>query len=134
MKIRTIARRLKGIYWKRKLKHLGNGVIFGKDITIDYPEKVSIGNRVSLNKGVYIGGKGSIIIGNNCHISPYAQIHSGKLNSELVHIYQPVVIGDNVWIASGAVISCGVNIGNNVIIGANVVVTKDIPQNTKYLG
>ena len=39
-----------------------------------------------------------------------------------------VVIGDDVWIGTRAIIMPGVNVGNHVIIGANSVVTKDIPD------
>lgn len=39
----------------------------------------------------------------------------------------PVIIGNDVWIAAGAVITRGVNIGDGAVIGANAVVTKDIP-------
>ena len=40
-----------------------------------------------------------------------------------------VVIGDNVFIGSGAKILAGVRIGNNVRIGANAVVVEDVPDN-----
>jgi virginiamycin A acetyltransferase len=39
----------------------------------------------------------------------------------------PVVIGNDVWIASGAVITRGVTIGDGAVIAANAVVTKDVP-------
>jgi acyl-[acyl carrier protein]--UDP-N-acetylglucosamine O-acyltransferase len=38
-----------------------------------------------------------------------------------------VVIGNDVWIATGAMILSGVNIGDGAVIGANAVVTKDVP-------
>ena len=41
----------------------------------------------------------------------------------------PTVIGDNVFIGTGAVIRSGRKIGDNVKIGANAVVTHDIPSN-----
>lgn len=36
-------------------------------------------------------------------------------------------IGNDVWIATGAVITRGVTIGDGAVIGANAVVTKDVP-------
>lgn len=53
------------------------------------------------------------------------------INSEKEAVYnrfeRPVTIGNDVWIAAGAVITRGVTIGNGAVIGANSVVTRDIP-------
>lgn len=40
-----------------------------------------------------------------------------------------IIIGDNVWIGSGAKIMPGVKIGDNSVIGAGAVVTKDVEAN-----
>lgn len=40
-----------------------------------------------------------------------------------------VVIGNNVWIGSGANILGGVTIGDNSIIAAGALVNKDVPSN-----
>ena len=45
-----------------------------------------------------------------------------------------VIIGNNVWIGSGANILPGVSIGDNSIIGAGSVVIKDIPANSVAVG
>ena len=44
------------------------------------------------------------------------------------------VIGDNVYIGSGAVILGAVNIGDNSAIGANSVVTHDVPSGSRVAG
>lgn len=44
------------------------------------------------------------------------------------------VIGDNVYIGTGACILGDIKIGNNVVIGANCVVTKDIEDNSIVAG
>lgn len=44
------------------------------------------------------------------------------------------VIGNNVYIAKGAIVIGGITIGNNVTIGANAVVTKPIPDNAIVAG
>ena len=44
------------------------------------------------------------------------------------------VIGDNVFIGTGAKIIGNITIGNNVLIGANAVVTKDVPDNCTVIG
>ncbi len=45
-----------------------------------------------------------------------------------------IVIGDNVYIGTGAYIMPGVCIGDNVIIGANAVVTRNIPSDSVAVG
>ena len=41
---------------------------------------------------------------------------------------KPIVIGDNVWLASNVVVCGGVTIGNGAVIGAGSVVTRSIPS------
>ena len=43
-------------------------------------------------------------------------------------------IGDNVWVAAGAVVLGPIEIGDDVIIGANSVVTKSIPSHSIVAG
>ena len=42
----------------------------------------------------------------------------------------PIVIGDHVWIASGACVMPGVTIGDGAVVAAGAVVTKDVPPRT----
>ena len=48
---------------------------------------------------------------------------AGALGSETV----PAVIGNDVWIGTGAKIMSGVSVGNGAVVGAGAVVTKDVP-------
>jgi serine O-acetyltransferase len=77
------------------------------------------------------GGIG-IIIHANAKIGDYVTIGSnvtvgGRVGSSRRGRAVPV-IGNRVYIATGAKILGGVEIGNHCIIGANAVVTKDIPD------
>ena len=42
---------------------------------------------------------------------------------------KPVTIGNNVWIGGRAIINPGINIGDNVVIASGAVVTKDVQGN-----
>lgn len=44
------------------------------------------------------------------------------------------IIGNNVYIGTGATILAPVSIGDNTIIGAGAVVTQDVPANDIYGG
>ena len=46
----------------------------------------------------------------------------------------PIIIGNDVWIGTGAYVRAGVSIGDGAIVGARSVVTKDIPPYTVVAG
>lgn len=68
------------------------------------------------------------VVGNNCIIGTCVTI-GGKSRH-----YEVPVIGDNVYIGSGAKILGPIHIGDNVVIGANAVVVKDVPSNCVVAG
>lgn len=47
---------------------------------------------------------------------------------------QPIVIGNDVWIGTRAIILPGVTVGNGVIIGAGCVVAKSVPDYAVIVG
>jgi len=44
------------------------------------------------------------------------------------------VVGNNVWVSTGAIIFSGVRVGDNAVIGPGSVVTKDVPEDAFMLG
>ena len=104
---------LRRIYWRRRLKHLGRGVLFGRNVEIVSPEWVSIGDGCWIDDNVtLIAGppaerprmkrigeatgvrEGSLEIGPRCHLAVgvVVQAHGG------------VSIGPETGIASGSVV------------------------------
>ena len=81
------------------------------------------------------GENAGVFIGKNVMIAPNVVIvafNHGYDNLELPMVVQknseePVIIEDNVWIASNCTIGKGVTIGHSSIIGANSFVNKDVP-------
>lgn len=93
------------------------------------PALLTIGERAIVNNGVLLNAVAPLVIGDDASISNFAQIHTGYLRPEgrpREHGYAPVTIGENAWIASGAIISAGVTVGANSIVGAGAVVTRDV--------
>ncbi len=45
-----------------------------------------------------------------------------------------IVLGDNVWLGTGAKVLDGVRIGSDVVVGANAVVTDDLPERAVAAG
>ena len=80
-----------------------------------------------------------ITIGDNCIFGWECQIFSGDghpiyQGENIVNKDVPVVIEDNVWVGSRALILKGVRVGKGSIVAAGAVVTKDVPQNCIVAG
>ena len=95
----------------------------------------SIPYQCSIGKGTKLsyGGIGVVIhkrtvIGENC------QIGSGVTFGGRSGIFEVPIVGDNVYMATGAKILGNIKIGNNVIIGANSVVLINVPDNAIVVG
>lgn len=104
-------------------------------VTIWYPYRVRIGDRVTLNEWIYVDGFGGVDIGDNVRIAHRTTImssdHRYQDPNRPIHeqglVCGPVRIHDGVWIGCNATILMGVTIGEGAIIGAGAVVTKDVP-------
>ncbi|MCJ8331339.1 MAG: serine acetyltransferase [Lentisphaeria bacterium] len=76
-------------------------------------------------KSIFISGAAQI--GHNCVI--FQQVTIGSVTLPDAKSKGFPILGDNVYVGSGAKIVGAVKIGNNVRIGANAVVYKDVPDN-----
>jgi len=98
-------------------------------IRITFGCRVPYTAKIGKNTVLACGGIGltihaNSVIGENCRIGTCVSIVGSKK-----HVAVPV-IGNNVWVGTGAKIVGPVTVGNNVMIGANAVVNKDFPDNT----
>lgn len=82
--------------------------------------------------GLYIPHIGSVIVNPKATIGENCQINNNVVLGQIGG-YAPVV-GDNVYIGPGAVVSGDIYIANNVWIGANAVVTKSICEEGVLVG
>lgn len=121
---------------------VGDGVIFRSGRVRSYLEvrqggELRIGSRTFINGGVEVQAALSVTIGAGCLIgdeviiqdSAFHEVDEGGRPK-----VQPVVIGNNVWIARRAIILPGVTIGDHSVIAAGSVVTKAVPAKTVYAG
>ena len=89
-----------------------------------------------------MGAGGGVRIGNNVLIGQSVHIHAENHNfadatrriNEQGVTYQEVVIEDDVWIGSRAMILAGVTIGRGAVIGGGAVVTTSIPPYSIAVG
>ncbi len=95
---------------------LGSGFC-NSNLILRCTRKITIGEGVAISHNVTImDSDAHEIVGNN---------HDKT---------QPVVIGDHVWIGSGAKILKGVTIGDGAVVGAGTIVTHDVPANCAVAG
>jgi maltose O-acetyltransferase len=132
--LETKIRRYKHQQLKTQLKFCGEGVRFKRDLKIEHPQNVSLGNKIYIGPNVLLDGRGGITIGDNTTIGLNVIILSANHDYQSndlpyehnVYIHKPVVIGRNVWIAGNVFIVPGVTIGDGAIIAAGTVVTSNV--------
>jgi acetyltransferase-like isoleucine patch superfamily enzyme len=97
---------------------------------------VPVGEGTHILRDVSLGrgGKDPISIGRNCVLTGCTILgHDASTNRALGLLpgesspIMPVVIEDDCFIGSGAIILMGVRVGRGSIVGAGAVVTKDVP-------
>jgi galactoside O-acetyltransferase len=146
-------RRLHSLLCKIHFKSCGNGFNAAYPLTVKGGCNIVIGNKFSsmgydylyadegelvigdycsINTNVQIGASGGkIIIGDNVMIAPNVVIRAANhgINRESSmrfqpHTYGEIIIEDDVWIGSNAVITSGVVLAKGTVVGAGAVVTK----------
>jgi maltose O-acetyltransferase len=117
----------------------GRDVLLARGVRILTPNKVTIGDFSQIGENSFLSAGGEIRIGRWCQIANNVILVTGNhnLNGELYYdnvSYKDIRIGDNVWIASGAILVGGVTVGSNAVIGAGSVVTRDVPDYAVAVG
>ena len=109
---------------------VGDGVRIRPGVEVTYPWKVTIGESSWIGDNVTLYSLGNISIGNNSVVSQNSYICAADHDySDLAFTIRarPVVIEDEVWIASDVWVGPGVTIGTGAVVGARSTVTKDQP-------
>ncbi len=91
---------------------------------------VEVGTGSALLGNAELAAWGRISIGQRVIVSSGVHVLTGSHDVDdpsFAGVVRPVRIGDDVWLAQGAVILPGVAIGDGAVVGAYAVVTKDVP-------
>lgn len=109
--------------------NIGSFTYIGEDCIF---QNTSIGNYCSISREVFCG------LGNHpldsFSTSPLFYRRKNTFGLEIVRQdseyeeYQPIHIGNDVWIGARAIIKDGVTIGNGAVIATGAIVTKDVPD------
>ena len=139
---------LSGSVRARIYKHLfaqcgSNFNINGKPLIFE-PEKISVGNNVTINNGVQLCPRGKIYLSGYVTLSRGAQITAGELDmqcwanekyKEHIHTQGDVFLGEGTWLCINSVVLPGVRItGKGVVVAAGAVVTKSFSEDYVVLG
>lgn len=122
---------------------IGNRCVFRNDAYVSARRgNVSISDYCYFAHRSWIGGRGTIFIGENSIFGPNVVVISSNhdLNCDSVprfdfpEIPSEIRIGSNVWVGANVVILPGSSIGDNSIIGAGSVVAGEIASNCLAIG
>ncbi len=99
--------------------------------------KITIGDKSSVHPNVQVKaymadiniGKG-VMIAANCALYSYnhVMLPDKPIREQALDAKGPIIIGDDAWLGTGAIILSGVTIGRGAVIGAGAVVVRDVPD------
>jgi acetyltransferase-like isoleucine patch superfamily enzyme len=128
--------------YKGLFRNIGQKVIFFPRKSDFFYKNIILSSNIFIGPGAsFIAAKSFIKIGDNCLFGPNVSIrggnHSTHIVGKLMANYlqkdkldsddQPVIIEEDVWVGTGAIILKGVTVGRGAIIAAGSVITKDVP-------
>lgn len=122
---------------KRRIR-FGQGPSISPDVVFSNPDRIIIGDRVRIGSRCHIWAgprDGHVRIGNDVLFGPEVMVtaasyryNDGGPVTEQAMQEADVVIGDDVWLATRAVVLPGARIGNGTIVAAGAVVKGVIPE------
>ncbi len=116
------------------LRRIEGWVWFRDNVTIWFPEGVSVGSGSMIGENSFLDGYSGLTIGRNVlvahNVSIVAEDHGFATRRIPIRrqpkTIGPIVIGDDVWVGCGARVLKGVTIGTGAIVAAGAVVTEDV--------
>lgn len=125
---------------KHKYKAFGSRSTIMSPVVIYGKQHISIGKDTDIGAFVHIWGNGGVTIGDRVLIASHVAItslthdHAYSNLKTAPTVSKPIVISDDVWIGSHAIIMPGVMIGKGAVVGAGAVVTRDVPEMAIVMG
>lgn len=84
--------------------------------------QLTIGAQTVLNYGASIEAHAAVRIGRRCMLASFVRLcDTGGQRTA------PITVGDDVWLAHGAIVEPGVTIGEGSVVAAGSVVVSDVP-------
>lgn len=99
---------------------------------IDYPWRLTMGDRSSLGQNSWTYCLNEIIIGENTCIGKDVYLLTGShdvSSPNFTLVTKPIVIADGVWVSTGSKVLPGVKLSDMTVVGAGSVVVKSTENN-----
>lgn len=121
---------LRSRYLAPRMKRAGTRLHIMAGCRFRSVENLEVGDNVSIGFDNFLQARGGLTIGNNVMLAPGVKIWSTNHDyddpdvpvDEQGHTHKPIVIGDNVFIASNAFILPGTTLPEGCIVSAGAVV------------
>lgn len=128
--------------WRRFLLKLfgakiGKNVIIRPSAHIQFPWKLEIGDNAWIGDEVVLYNLGTITIGANAVVSQRSYICAGSHDYTQIDFpisNEPIVIEQEVWLATDVFVGPGLTIGKGAVIGARSSVFKSLEGGKVYAG
>lgn len=105
--------------------------VVGSGTILNHQCEFIIGKSITIGPHCLIAGRVRIADSNGHPLDPMARLRGAPPDDDQV---QPIVIGANVWLGTGAVVMPGVTIGDHSVVAAGAIVTRDVPPCTVVAG
>ena len=118
----------------RLLARCGQDIVVKSRCYVGNGSRLSVGSRSQLGQNARLNGQ--ITIGDDVMMGPDVVMMSTShdhrdvtlpMNSSPNPLDNPIILGDDIWVGTRAIILPGVEIGSHSIIGAGAVVSKSFP-------
>jgi maltose O-acetyltransferase len=131
---------LRGSLVRPSFKSCGRNLQFARHVTINFPNRLEIGNDVFIATGCWLHARGGIALEDEVQLGPYAVLVAGD-HTAIDGSYRfgsshlaPIRICQGSWVAAHATVTKGVFMGRGALLAANSVATHNIPEFSKAGG
>ncbi len=120
---------------KQLFGSMGEGIHINPSFNCDYGSNIHVGDNFYANYGCVILDVAKVHFGDNCLLAPQVGIYTAThpidptIRNSGLELGKPINIGNNCWIGGHAVINPGVSLGDNVVVASGAVVTKSFGSN-----
>lgn len=134
---------IRSVIYRPFFKRLGKNVKIKDGVTIKYPSEIEIGDNCKIGEQCFLVGKGGLIIGDNCLLGAGTKIVTSRYDFDNITIpliqqnliFEPIKIGNGVWMGFDVKIFGNCVIEDNVVIGAaSFIKNATVPANTIVAG